>query len=166
MHLFAEEKLLNAIGRFSTTAPLFRDTQGFNYHETLQRNSQNVISSTMVPGQCQAFLNSNMEQIWFIEEYSVEGDKLTNKKLYPAKVTGLGLPLISAQPNPVTLRWRDGLVRWGNIQNYPGNNYDSQTKRTNWLTADLMVQLGGEGLAKRKQRSQIRAVHHRRRDWE
>lgn len=127
MHLSAEQKLLNAIGRFSTTAPLFRNTSGFNDHEVLQRtNNQGVISSEMLPGQCQAFLNSNIEFLWFVEEYSIVDNDLVKKQIYPAKVTGLNLPLISAQANPVTLRWRDGLVRWGNVANSPVN-YDLQT---------------------------------------
>lgn len=126
MHSYAEEKLLNAIGRFSTTAVLFRNTSGFNYHEILVRNNEDTIFETILPGQCQAFLNSSVEQVWFIEEYFIDGDNLTDKKIFPAKITGLDLPLLSGSTGSVNLRWREGLVRWGNVSNSPVN-YDSQT---------------------------------------
>ncbi len=128
MNLYAEEKLLKAIGLFSTTVSLFGNT-------TLQRDNNGNIGISFIPGQVQAFLNSNEEFTWWIEEHIIEESiepnqpksKFTSKKLYPAKITGLGLPLISlsSQTTPVALRWREGLVRWGNTSNSAGNNTDA-----------------------------------------
>jgi hypothetical protein len=136
MHLYSEQKLLNAIGRFSTTVTLY-PAQGFRYSEILKRTSGDSMSNTIIPGQVQAFLNTSEEFIWYIEEHTLTlsnsaspdtpKTEFTSKNIFPAKVTGINLPLLSYSTAPVTLRWREGLVRWGNIQNFPNLNYDSQS---------------------------------------
>jgi hypothetical protein len=90
----------------------------------------NLVDRGLMPGQCQAFLTSNEEFTWFVEEWTVVDSvdvqsglpsvNLTNKKVYPAKIEGLSLPLynflnINNNPTlPVTVRWREGLIRHGN----------------------------------------------------
>jgi hypothetical protein len=61
-------------------------------------------------GQCAAFLVSNQEFIWFVEQYDVENSllaTLSNKKVYPAKVTGINLAFLGSQ----TFKWREGLIQ-------------------------------------------------------
>jgi hypothetical protein len=136
MHLFSEVKLLYAIGLFSPTANLYPQL-GFDYSQKPKRLNSDPMSSDVMPGQVQAFLNTSEEFIWYIEEHTLiplnsaspDAPKIefTSKAVYPAKVTGLGLPLLSYLTTPVTLRWREGLIRWGNQENYPTNNYDSES---------------------------------------
>jgi hypothetical protein len=136
MHLFSEHKLLYAIGLFSPTVSLYPQL-GFDYVQKPKRTTSDFMSSNVMPGQVQAFLNTTEEFVWYIEEHTLTPSnstvpnvpkmEFTSKTVYPAKVTGLGLPLLSHLTTPVTLRWREGLIRWGNQENYPTLNYDSQS---------------------------------------
>ena len=98
----AESNLCKAIGRFSTIAQI---TKGDYLSSDNYGNSLNLM-----PGQCAAFLTSSQEFIWFIEQYDVENSSLatlSNKKIYPAKVTGINLAFLGTQ----TFKWRDGLIQ-------------------------------------------------------
>lgn len=98
----AESNLCKAIGRFSTIAQI---TKGDYISSDNYGNS-----SPLIPGQCAAFLASSQEFIWFIEQYDVENSSLatlSNKKIYPAKVTGINLAFLGTQ----TFKWRDGLIQ-------------------------------------------------------
>ena len=98
----AESNLCKAIGNFSTIVQITESGYfGSDNYRTLSRT---------MPGQCAAFLTSNQEFIWFIEQYDVENNSLatlSNKKIYPAKVTGINLAFLSTQ----TFKWRDGLIQ-------------------------------------------------------
>lgn len=69
--------------------------------------------------QCTAFLCSSREFTWFIESWDVNRNDtdlvIENKKVYPAKVTGLNLasPLAFDLQNPSLIgkvSWREGLI--------------------------------------------------------
>ena len=86
----AETLINQRIGFFSTIPQLY------------QKNIDSYQSLYLLPGQCRVFLTSSTEFIWFIESYDVieaivnsapEVPKITleNKKIYPAKVTGINL---------------------------------------------------------------------------
>jgi hypothetical protein len=98
----AESVLYRAIGRFSTVVQVVKPGQ--------QLSDNYAGSFNLIPGQCAAFLASNQEFLWFIEQYDVENDllaTLSNKKVYPAKVTGINLAFLASQ----TFKWRDGLIQ-------------------------------------------------------
>lgn len=98
----AESTLYRAIGRFSTVVQIAKPGQ--------QLSDNYVTSTPFMPGQCAAFIASNYEFIWFIEQYDVANDSLatlSNKKVYPAKVTGINLAFLGSQ----TFKWRDGLIQ-------------------------------------------------------
>lgn len=113
---FAEGKLIKAIGAFGTVGSA-TEQYGTRYKTLIDINSGNNYSYN-TPGQCQAFLTSPREFIWFIEQYDVTGDEqsLQNKRIYPAKVKGLNLALLGLfdSPTSVTVRWREGLIRYSN----------------------------------------------------
>lgn len=101
----AETLINQRIGFFSTIPQLY------------QKNIDSYQSLYLLPGQCRAFLTSSTEFIWFIESYDVieaivdsapEVPKITleNKKIYPAKVTGINLASLVAS----TITWREGLI--------------------------------------------------------
>lgn len=98
----AESTLYKAIGKFSTVVQIAK------HGEQLSDNF--VTSTPFMPGQCTAFLVSNQEFIWFIEQYDIANDSLaalSNKKVYPAKITGINLAFLGSQ----TIKWRDGLIQ-------------------------------------------------------
>jgi len=112
----AENELYKAIGRFSTIRlPL--EWVGFRDSDTPQAT------------QCTAFLCSSREFTWFIESWEVNRDgnslAIENKKVYPAKVTGLNLasplPFDPQHPSIVeTVAWREGLTAIGSTSLTPG----------------------------------------------
>jgi hypothetical protein len=132
MYNRAEETLCRAVGSWSTVAQLIGKRTGC-YAETdwIDLNSSSI-GYKILPGQCQAFLTSSESFVWFVEQWDVvdivdansglTSVNFTNKKIYPAKVRGLNLPLfnfsgINENTNPnlsVTVRWREGLIRHGN----------------------------------------------------
>lgn len=98
----AEATLYRAMGRFSTVVQVVKPGG------QLSDNYRGFYN--LVPGQCAAFLASSQEFIWFIEQYDVENSAsatLSNKKTYPAKVTGINLAFLDSQ----TFSWRDGLIQ-------------------------------------------------------
>lgn len=121
----AEDKLYSAIGCFSTIGQLISDSS--NFCDFIDYASVSY-SAGVFPGQCQAFLTTSVEFVWFIEEREViyanpespVGTPLVSfglKKAYPAKVTGLNLSLLGNSyyntTSLVTVRWRDELIRYG-----------------------------------------------------
>ena len=102
----AEDSLYRTIGKFSTICPPIPDFDG-RYVDTVQAT------------QCTAFLCSNREFVWFVETWDVNRNDgnlaIENKKVYPAKVTGLNLasplPFDSQRPSLIeNVSWRDGLI--------------------------------------------------------
>lgn len=137
----AEAVLLEAIGLFSTVAhPVSgSNTRVFDFINYKSNNFTNTY-----PTQCQAFLTSSDEFILWIEQWDVVSASanrpvgtppilLESKKVYPTRITGLGLPLINnnlflSLPS-VTMMWRDGLIRRGNTNDYTSDNYESGNYR-------------------------------------
>lgn len=106
----AESYLYRAIGGFSTVAqPSFVSA---SYSLGYVSDSYFVSSNNLgvIPSQCFAFLSSSYTFTWFIEKWTINRDTGTpvfqDKKVYPAKVTGLSIPY----PGNQTLQWRDGLI--------------------------------------------------------
>lgn len=102
----AETRLYGAIGNFSTLAQVFFPGLGTNYVEDNWRSS----FFGLLPSQCAAFLVSNCSFIHLIENWEISRSSgnpiLQNKKIYPAKVTGLNIPY----PKNQTFQWREGLI--------------------------------------------------------
>lgn len=98
----AESVLYQSIGMFSTIVQIAKPGQ---------LSSDNYLNSyDLIPGQCAAFINSSHEFVWFVEQYDVGNSPLatlSNKRVYPAKVTGINLAFLGFQ----TFKWRDGLVQ-------------------------------------------------------
>ena len=129
MYYNSEKILYKQIGFFNTCPTVFLPLNtylGFN-GLNLNENSNNYYSH--MPGQCQAFLASDETFIWFIEEHQINAASFPplfeNKKVYPAKVTGLSLPLFNLiapfASIAITVRWREGLIRYGSALNTPVN---------------------------------------------
>ena len=97
----AENEIYAAIGKFSTIA----------LPSPYSKFIDSRIVDTPQAAQCTAFLCSSREFIWFIESWDVNRNSgnlvVENKKVYPAKVTGLNLasPLLAT-----TVFWREGLI--------------------------------------------------------
>ncbi|MEG3875778.1 hypothetical protein QT972_00140 [Microcoleus sp. herbarium7] len=105
----AEKRINQSIGRFSTIPQVY----GYQYFV----DSYNLSNEGILPGQCRAFITSSIEFIWFIESWDVvesatnsapEVPKITlqNKRIYPAKVTGINLPSLVGG----VINWREGLI--------------------------------------------------------
>lgn len=92
----AESVIQKTTGSFSTIPQLFNQGEKDSYSGVFK-----------LPGQCRVFLGSNYEFIWFIEQWDVTDGLLINKKIYPAKVTGINLPYLFNE----TVTWRDGLIQ-------------------------------------------------------
>ena len=92
----AESVIQKTTGSFSTIPQLFNQGERDSYSGVFK-----------LPGQCRVFLGSNYEFIWFIEQWDVTNGLLINKKIYPAKVTGINLPYLFSE----TVTWRDGLIQ-------------------------------------------------------
>ena len=117
----AEINLYSTIGQFSTVAqPLTGSRLRDNPIPNYTSEEEGVLA-----GQCAGFLYSKKEFNWFIEEYQVDGltGILSNKKLYPAKVEGLGISVPGQ--NSYTFKWREGLI-------YNGFSALSMTNPSNW----------------------------------
>lgn len=122
-YYYAENELYSFLGCFSTVGQLIGAPGDY-----IDYSAGSNLSDTF-PGQCQAFLTTSVEFIWFIEEREIlyktsESPVGTlpvsfgTKKVYPAKVTGLNLPLLRNSfygTSPVTVRWRDELIRYGSL---------------------------------------------------
>lgn len=134
----AEDNLIHAIASFGLVGSPINDYLyvGYRYRSTIDINYGSGYAG-FVPGQCQAFLTTPREFIWFIEQWDVVPKtedqtsfdvplvSLQNKKVYPAKVRGLNLALLglSDTPTSVTVRWREGLIRHGSY--YYNSSYDT-----------------------------------------
>ena len=136
----AEQFVCRAIGSWSTV-PQLMGIRPASLMATIDYIdiTTNNISAAIIPGQFQASLVSDEKFIWFIEQWDVVDSvdstsglpsvNFTNKRVYPAKVQGLNIPLFnfmtSNNPNlSVTMRWREGLIRHSNII---GESYGSFT---------------------------------------
>lgn len=122
----SEREICRAIGLFSTCGQI---TSGV--HSSIITDAVDLagVNSTQypvfMPGQCQAFLTSGVEFIWWVERWKLQRNaapntpkiEFTEKEVFPAKVTGISLPLFNTTPAPraVTVRYRDGLVRYSNV---------------------------------------------------
>lgn len=130
MLYYAEDKLIQAIGPFGVVGSVQRHYSTGGFYRSLIDINSSQIGSSILPGQCQAFLTSSREFVWFVQQWDVVpktgGDfnvplvSLENKKVYPAKVRGLNLALLglSDSPTAVTVKWREGLIRHGSLANY------------------------------------------------
>ena len=130
----AEDNLIRGIAPFGIVGAV--NYYYPRYKSLIEINPSN--SSWILPGQCQAFLTTTREFVWFIEQWDIvpkAADQtsfevplvsLQNKKVYPAKVKGLNLALLglSDTPTSVTMLWREGLIRHGS---YYGNQYYDAT---------------------------------------
>lgn len=135
----AEAKLYSSIGCFSTVGQLINSLVSAAAPSDVIDYDNLSVSDGILPGQCQAFLTTPIEFVWFIEERNIKyaepgsGAEIPlvtfePKRLYPAKVTGLNLPLIGNSYHGVTsttVRWRDGLIRHGSYYYYEEANIES-----------------------------------------
>ena len=105
----AEDQTYQAMGHFSTIPQCYTPSGVIDSYATT--------AFGLLPGQCRAFLVSSTEFVWFIESYDVvesalgSGPEITkitleNKKIYPAKVSGINLASLVAG----TITWREGLI--------------------------------------------------------
>ena len=135
----AEEFVCRAIGSWSTV-PQLMGTRPANLTATIDYIdiTADSVSSNIIPGQFQALLVSDEKFIWFIEQWDVVDSvdstsglpsvNFINKKVYPAKVQGLNIPLFNflTTNNPnlsVTMRWREGLIRHSNFIGSASGSY-------------------------------------------
>src|SRR6476469_6742703 len=99
----AEDRLYRAIGFFSTVPQLFQVGGIDNY----------IAFNDLIPGQCAALLTSNYTFLWFIESWDISRESgspvFENKKVYPAKVTGMSIPY----PRNEIFVWKEGLINRG-----------------------------------------------------
>ena len=105
----AEDELYRAIGGFSTVAQVsFTGDNGGGGGYVA--DSYNSVYHGVISSQCAAFITSSHVFTLFIESWDINRETGTpvfqNKKIYPAKVTGLGIPYSKNQ----TLQWREGLI--------------------------------------------------------
>lgn len=139
-----EHKIFTAIGCFSTVSSPVRSLYNTYFSADHVDYNPSTNGSFLMPGQCQAFLITNMEFTWFIEQWDIvyaltetpaETPLATfeNKKVYPAKVSGLNLPLIKNENREpvITLRWRDELIRYTNTD-FVYDQYDSDFYQGNF----------------------------------
>lgn len=132
-----ESKLYNCLGCFSTTAQVIASMVNTGTPGDYIDYSAGSNLNGILPGQCQAFLTTSLEFLWFIEQRNIEYKTpespvnsppvvFGSKKVYPAKVVGLDLPLVGTTlygNSPVTVRWRDELIRYGSLASF----HDSQS---------------------------------------
>lgn len=105
----SERYLYSAIGGFSTVAQVSftGDNGGGGGYAA---DSYNSVYRGVIPGQCAAFITSSHVFTFFVESWDISRETGTpvfqNKKIYPAKVTGLNIPYSKNQ----TFQWREGLI--------------------------------------------------------
>lgn len=77
--------------------------------------------------QNRAFLVTNTEFTWFVESWDIAEDvgkgRMQNKKLYPAKVTGLNIPSVIDWTNTESNTWQDGLLFNGYSYSYSNGKF-------------------------------------------
>lgn len=135
----AEEFVCRAIGSWSTV-PQLMGTRPANLTATIDYIDiiADSVLSNIMPGQVQALIVSDEKFILLIEQWDVVDSadstsgllsvNFINKKVYPAKVQGLNIPLFNflTTDNPnlsVTMRWREGLIRHGNFIGVASGSY-------------------------------------------
>ncbi|TAG98738.1 MAG: hypothetical protein EAZ18_00235 [Oscillatoriales cyanobacterium] len=129
MLYFAEDGLIKSIGPFGIVGSVINSTFDVSTYKSIIETNNLIGVVGIIPGQCQAFLTSSREFVWFIEKWDVVSKaedqtsfevplvSLQNKKVYPAKVVGLNLALLGLSDAPVSVivRWREGLIRYGSL---------------------------------------------------
>lgn len=115
----AETSLYRAIGGFSTVAQVsFTGNNGGGGGYVA--DSYNSSFYGIIPSQCAAFITSSHVFTLFVESWNINRETgypvFENKKVYPAKVTGLNIPY----PKNQTFQWKEGLIdnSFNQIQNY------------------------------------------------
>lgn len=108
----AETLINQGIGRFSTIPQLYTYATSIDSYSISGQYNGGIL-----PDQCRAFIVSSTEFVWFVEAYDVvesalgsdpEVPKITleNKRIYPAKVSGINLASLVAD----TITWREGVI--------------------------------------------------------
>ena len=108
----AENELYRAMGNFSTVAQVAITSNSYGGGYVSDSYSS---SAGRIPSQCAAFLTSNYTFTLFVESWDISRETgspvFINKKVYPAKATGLSIPY----PQNQTFQWREGLIdNWFN----------------------------------------------------
>ena len=103
----AESDLYRAMGNFSTVAQVSFVSASYSggYVSDGYYSAYGII-----PSQCAALLTSSYAFTLFVESWDINrgtgSPVFQNKKIYPAKVTGLSIPY----PRNQTFQWREGLI--------------------------------------------------------
>lgn len=104
----AESYLYRAMGNFSTVAQVSITSN--SYGGGYVSDSYGFSYAGFIPSQCAALITSNYIFTLFVESWNISRETGTpvfqNKKIYPAKVTGLNIPY----PQNQTFQWREGLI--------------------------------------------------------
>jgi len=114
----AESTLYRAIGGFSTVAQI-SFSSNTNSSGGYLADSYSYFYN-VIPSQCAAFLVSNHVFTLFVESWDISRETgnpvFQNKKIYPAKVTGLNIPY----PKNQIFQWREGLIdnHFNNLNDY------------------------------------------------
>ena len=108
-----ESDLYRAMGNFSTVAQV--SFVSASYNGSYVSDSYGFSYAGRIPSQCAALLTSSYVFTLFVESWDISRETgspvFSNKKVYPAKVTGLGIPY----PQDQTFQWREGLIdNWFN----------------------------------------------------
>lgn len=118
----AEQGLYRAMGGFSTVAQVsFTGDNGSGGGYVA--DSYNSVYHGVIPSQCAALITSSYVFTLFIESWDINrgtgNPVFENKKIYPAKVTGLNIPFSKNQ----TFQWKEGLIdnSFNKIESY--NSY-------------------------------------------
>jgi hypothetical protein len=102
----AETNICRAMGNFSTVAQISFTSN--SYGAGYVSDSYDPIGA--IPSQCAALLISNYNFTLFVESWDITRESgrpvFQNKKVYPAKVTGLNIPY----PKNQTFQWKEGLI--------------------------------------------------------
>jgi hypothetical protein len=106
----AENSLYRAIGGFSTIAQVSINNNIGGGGYVADSFNLSFYQSQYIPSQCAALITSNYVFTLFVESWDISretGDPVfQNKKVYPAKVTGLSIPYSKSQ----TYQWKEGLI--------------------------------------------------------
>lgn len=104
----AESELYRAMGNFSTVAQVSFTSN--SYGAGYISDNYTSFAYGNIPSQCVALLTSNYAFTLFIESWDISRETgypvFQNKKVYPAKVTGLNIPY----PKNQTFQWKEGLI--------------------------------------------------------
>ena len=105
----SESDLYLAIGCFSTLAQVSVTSDSLNAGGYVS-DSYSLAHNGTMSSQCVALLTSSYVFTLFIESWDINRESedpiFVNKKIYPAKVTGLSIPY----PQTQTFKWKEGLI--------------------------------------------------------